>query len=93
METINKEKGHWQGFLTHVVGAEQYIAKYCLAFLGISSRQYEKGKGNFLDLIATLIRFDSTMHGHVRLTVSENLNDHLDHRMQNELRSMVAFSM
>ena len=70
METKNKEKGHGRGFLTHVVAAEQYIAEYCLAFLGISSRLYDKGKGNFLDLIATLIKLYSTMHGHVRLTVS-----------------------
>ena len=92
METVNKEE-HWRSFLTHVVAAVQYIAEYCLAFLRTSSRLYEKGKGNFLDLIATLMKFDSTMHGHVRLIVSEDLHDHFDHRMQNELRSMVAFNV
>jgi hypothetical protein len=91
--TINKEKEHWRGFLTHVVVVVQYIATYCLAFLGTSSRLYEEGKGNFLDLIATLVNFDSTMHGHVRLFVSEDLHDRLDHRMQNELRSVVAFNV
>jgi hypothetical protein len=84
---------HWRGFLTHVVTAEQYIAEYCLPFLGTGSRLYEKGKGNFPDLVAKLVKFDSTMHGHVRLIVSEDLHDHLDHRMQNELRSVVAFNV
>jgi hypothetical protein len=48
-----------------------------------------------VDLTAALAKFDATMQGHVlvRFIVSEDLQDHLDHRMPNELRLMVAFNM
>ncbi|XP_022014169.1 zinc finger MYM-type protein 1-like [Helianthus annuus] len=70
-EQFKKEKDYWKQVIIRIVALVKFLAKYGLAFRGITEKLYQKGNGNFLGLVEMLEEFDPIIKEHVRRVLNE----------------------
>jgi len=84
---INMEKERWVSVLKIIIYTVKFLAGQNLSFRGKNTKLYEQQNGNFLKLIETIAKFNSTIADHLtRISRNpSNMPHYLGVHIQNEL--------
>jgi hypothetical protein len=88
---INKERVRWKLILAQIIRVVKTLSRNSLPFRGSNKKIYEKNNGLFCQLIEFLAEFDPIMKDHLRRVIDKEVQNHyLNHKIQNELISLLA---
>ena len=77
--------------LARIIGVVKTLSQNSLPFCGSNEKIYEKNYRLFCQLIEFLAEFDPIMKDHLRRVVDKEVQNHyLNHKIQNELISLLA---